>query len=233
MRIAVISDIHSNLEALTRVLATIDRFSVDRIYCLGDIVGYGPYPNECIDLVRKRCHVVVKGNHDSGVVGETPLEDFNSYGRSAIIWTRKKITKERSTYLELLPFHAIEEDVTLVHASPASPAEWTYVFSWPAAEEAFQAFNTSLCFIGHTHSPVIIADDGTIGALQRGKRYLINAGSTGQPRDGIPSACFALFDSESWTCTIERVTYDVKKTDRAIRARRLPPYLGIRLYTGT
>ncbi len=233
MRIAIISDIHSNLEALTQVFASIDRLKVDRIYCLGDIVGYGPYPNECIELVRKRCHLVVKGNHDSGVVGETPLEDFNDVGRTAIVWTRKKVKKDLLTYLELLPVRSMEGNITLVHASPATPSEWTYILSWPAAEEAFEAMETPLCCIGHTHRPLIIGSDGTVGDFQRDKRYIINVGSVGQPRDGIPSASYALLDDESWTCTIHRVQYDVKKTDRAIRSRRLPSYLGTRLYLGT
>jgi diadenosine tetraphosphatase ApaH/serine/threonine PP2A family protein phosphatase len=232
MRIAVISDIHSNLPALLRTFEEIDQLSVDRVFCLGDIVGYGPSPNECIALVQERCAAVVKGNHDGGVIGDVPLDHFNTYGQSAIRWTKKHITRKNAEYLSSLPLLRVEDDITLAHASPLHPEDWRYIFSWPDAERSFSAFSTHICFIGHTHIPVVVGEDGSVNMYRKGKRYLINVGSVGQARDGNPRATFGLLDTGNASFEIVRVTYDIEATASAILAARLPDYLAHRLFLG-
>ena len=239
MRIAVISDIHSNLPALEAVLAKARELNAERFYCLGDLVGYGPFPNECIELVRSHCPVVIKGNHDSGLLGETPTDDFNSLGQQAIKWTKKQITPQNLDYLRRLPLLSVQNDVTLVHASPAEPDQWTYVLTLRSAEECFGAFTTNLCFIGHTHVPVIIGDDMSINAYKppskngpSSSRFLINVGSVGQPRDGNPFAAFGIIDTETWNYELIRVEYDIEKTATAITNAGLPIALAKRLFQG-
>ncbi len=232
MRIAFISDIHGNLEALERTLEKIHELEPDRIYCLGDIVGYGPYPNECVTLVREQCTAVVQGNHDSGVIGRTSLDDFNSYGRAAIEWTTQRITRAHRQYLESLPLILMEGNLTLVHASPNKPDDWMYVVTWPQAKDAFAAFKSRLCFIGHTHRPLIIGEDQSLDAFQKTGRFLINVGSVGQPRDGFKEASFGFLDTRAWTCEIIRVPYNIERTAEAIMKAGLPEYLARRLYLG-
>ena len=233
MRIAIISDVHANLPALEAVLKKIEELQADVIHCLGDIVGYGPHPNECVELVRKRCSIVIKGNHDSGLTGETPIDDFNQYGQAAIRWTSKCITPENLKYLSNLPLMKVEDDITLVHASPVRPHEWTYVLNLHEAVESFKAFTTSHCFIGHTHLPIVVGEDLTINAFKFDIRHLINVGSVGQPRDGNPDSAFGLLDTEKKSYATVRAAYDVASTARAIKNAGLPSFLGKRLYRGT
>ncbi len=232
MRIAVISDIHSNLTALQRTFEVIDRLSVDRVYCLGDIVGYGPSPNECIQIVQERCSAVVKGNHDSGAIDELPLDHFNIYGKSAIRWTRTHLTQANVEYLRGLPMLRVVDDITLAHASPLNPEDWRYIFAWPDAERCFMAFSTRICFIGHTHIPVIVGEDGSVNTFRDGLRYLINVGSVGQARDGNPRISFGLLDTTAATFEVMRVDYNIETTASAILAARLPDYLAQRLFLG-
>lgn len=232
MRIAVISDIHSNLPALTRTFEIIDQISVDRVYCLGDIVGYGPFPNECIALVRERCAAVVKGNHDAGAVGEVPLDHFNAYGKNAIRWTRKHLTRKNTEYLLALPPMRAEDNVTLAHASPLHPEDWHYIFAWPDANRCFAAFGTRICFIGHTHIPVVVGEDGSVNVYRTDRRYLINVGSVGQARDGNPRISFGLLDTTNGTFEVLRIEYDIEATASAILEARLPDYLAHRLFLG-
>lgn len=239
MRIAVMSDIHGNLPALEAVLARIGGLDADAVCCLGDVVGYGPFPNECLDLVRSRCSAVVKGNHDSGLIGETPTADFNQYGRRALAWTSTVITPEGLAWLRSLPVLTTVGPVTLVHASPADPGSWPYVLTMEDARGAFDALTTDVCCIGHTHVPVVIGEDLTINAFRKHARtgtekarYLINVGSVGQPRDGDPRAAFGFLDLTRWSYELIRVEYDVTKTADAIRAAGLPEPLAQRLVRG-
>jgi diadenosine tetraphosphatase ApaH/serine/threonine PP2A family protein phosphatase len=232
MRTAVISDIHANLEALRAVLRTIDTLGADRIVCLGDIVGYGPEPNDCLDLVQERCSAVILGNHDSGVLGDTPLDQFNEFGRAAIRWTRRRITKRNLEYLRSLPLIHSGDDATYVHASPLQPSSWRYVFAWPDARRCFQAFSTQFCFIGHTHIPVVVGENGTVNVFQDHQRYLVNVGSVGQARDGNPKASFGLLDTGKSNLEIVRVPYSIEVTAEAILQARLPDYLAQRLFLG-
>jgi len=232
MRIALLSDIHANLPAFSSTFSAIDQLGVDKVYCLGDILGYGPFPNECISLVQERCDVVIKGNHDSGVIGETPLHWFNDHGLRSILWTQKHITGENFEYIKGLSLLTVQHDLTIVHASPLDPAAWTYVFTWREASDCFASFSTQLCFIGHTHIPIVVGEDSTINAFRRGCRFLINVGSVGQPRDGNPQACFGLLDTDAWSYELRRVEYDIQKTAQAIRDAGLPDFLAKRLFRG-
>jgi putative phosphoesterase len=232
MRIAVFSDIHGNLEALTCVLKRVRKERADTLVCLGDIVGYGPFPNECIELVRTRCGIVVRGNHDTGAVYGVLLESFNADGRIAMEWTRSKLTPENRDYLRGLPIIHNSKDVTYVHASPMNPEHWTYVSTWRAVENAFPHFTTNICCVGHTHIPAIVSEKGMVNNYKKGERHLINCGSVGQPRDGDPRASFALIDTEHETASIIRVEYSVEATANAIRAAGLPEFLAKRLAHG-
>ena len=232
MRIAVISDIHGNLPALEAVLEKVDELHGGDIICLGDTVGYGPFPQECLEIVRRRCDVVLQGNHDSGLVGETSIEDFNHYGVQAILWSRERVNVDGHEYIRTLPFVHEKGDATFVHASPASPERWRYVLSLRAARECFQAFSTRLCFIGHSHVPVVIPEEGNINEYHPGHRHLINVGSVGQPRDGNPYASFGLYDPDADLFELVRVPYDIAKTARAIRDAGLPEFLAARLFKG-
>lgn len=239
MRFAIISDIHGNLPALEAVLAEIARMRPDTICCLGDIVGYGPFPNECIALVRKQCNVVVKGNHDSGLLGEASLADFNQYGQRAIRWTAGVVSQENLDFLRGLPMQTTAGPVTLVHASPANPGAWTYVFTMDAAREGFKALTTDIACIGHTHVPVVIGEDLSINTFHAPRaeetescRFLINVGSVGQPRDGDPRSAFGFLDTTAWTYELVRVEYNVEGTAAAILKAGLPDALARRLFRG-
>jgi diadenosine tetraphosphatase ApaH/serine/threonine PP2A family protein phosphatase len=232
MRIGIFSDVHANLPALETVLAKLRDEAVDLMYCLGDTVGYGPYPNECIELVRTNCKLVLKGNHDSGLIGETSVEDFNPYGLKALLWSQERVTDEYKTYLGSLPYTAVEHEVTFAHSSPMRPAEWSYVLTLRAAKENFHAFTTKICYIGHTHVPVVINEDMTVGEYRKNGRCIINIGSVGQPRDGNPDAAFGIYDTVTRDFTLYRIAYDIKKTSDAIIAAGLPEYLARRLFQG-
>lgn len=232
MKIAIISDIHSNLEALKRVLTSIENHQADAIYCLGDIVGYGPHPNECVQLVREKCVIVLQGNHDAGASDAVPIEHFNEFGRVAMRWTKKTLTRENLEFLSRLLPSSVSGPMWLAHATPYEPASWRYVLSWPDAERSFKAFSGKICFIGHTHVPMLVGEDRKVDTLRRDVKHLVNVGSVGQPRDGNPKASYGLFDSESWTYNNVRVDYDVDQTAQAILRERLPDFLAQRLFLG-
>ena len=232
MVIAIISDVHSNLEALTKAIDIIDSRSVDEIVCLGDIVGYGADPNECVDLVRRRCNTVIKGNHDDAVVDLTAAEDFTDNARSAILWTRKQITEENLDYLRSLSLVHQKKDMVFVHSSPCEPEEWNYIFDEDTAARAFRCFSEPLCFIGHTHMPMIFSPNGIASAITRDERSLINVGSIGQPRDRNTDLSFGIFDTGTWTYENIRSPYDIETAAGKILKTSLPPKLGQRLFMG-
>ena len=240
MTTAILSDIHGNLEALDAVLAELDRRKPDRVLCLGDIVGYGASPNECLDRVRKRCGVVLLGNHDAAASGGPEAARFNIYARVAAEWTMKTLTRENREYLQRLPLTAQENSFYLVHASPACPRDWEYLLDRFDAEPQFHYFTEMVCFIGHTHQPAIYLADqsGTKslplseGKLDPHRRYIVNVGSVGQPRDHDPRACFVLYHESSTTIEYVRVPYDIEGAQSKIRAAQLPEVLAARLATG-
>lgn len=229
MRILVISDIHANANALESVLATAG--SVDAVWCLGDIVGYGPDPNECIlRLLQIPNLVCLQGNHDAAAVGDLPLDGFNVEARSSIEWLRDTLTKDSLTFLKTLQPRREEKSVTLAHASPRQPV-LEYLLDTYSAGENFSYFATDLCFVGHTHVPVIFFKTEEGVGLQIPSsditftldgRCIANPGSVGQPRDRDPRAAFAIFDSEALTWEYHRVEYDVAAVQQRMQAAGLP-----------
>lgn len=237
---ALVSDIHANFEALAAVLAEIDKRRPDRVICLGDVVGYGGSPNECLDAIRLRCETVLLGNHDAAASGGPEVARFNIYARVAAEWTAKTLTRENREYLEQLPLTASLGSFFLVHASPACPRDWEYLLDRFDAEPQFQYFSEPLCFIGHTHQPAVYMDDPSGCkslplfplSLEVNRRYIVNVGSVGQPRDHDPRACFAVYDEAAKKVEYTRVPYDISGAQAKIRAAQLPEVLAARLATG-
>ena len=240
MRYAILSDIHGNLEALDAVLA--DAASrTDAMLCLGDIVGYGADPVACIERVAERAELVIAGNHEHGVVGLLDLDWFNDRAQAAATWTRRRLDLDQLSWLATRPLVGETDDATLVHASPAWPAEWNYLVSADDGYAAFAAFATRVCFVGHSHragawsigsSGRAYEPGATEVEIERGRRYLINVGSVGQPRDGDPRAAYALWDVDGRRVTIQRVAYDLATARRKILAAGLPRFLAERLALG-
>ncbi len=241
MRIALISDIHGNLEALTAVLKDIEKHQVDQIWCLGDVVGYGANPSECLKLVTETCDIRLMGNHDHSTLGKTPIDGYTQVARVSTEWTQDKLTKKDLDILESFTMEHWLDDVLAIHASPYDPEEWHYILTPVEADDAFGAFDGSICFHGHSHMPVIFTE--MPGALPRRKeahdfdadeenRYLINVGSVGQPRDNDPRACWVLYDSDERHIEYHRVEYDIRQTQSKMTEAQLPRMLVNRLATG-
>jgi diadenosine tetraphosphatase ApaH/serine/threonine PP2A family protein phosphatase len=240
VRIAVLSDIHGNLEALEAVLAEVDGSSVDLLYCLGDIVGYGPSPAACVEIVSRRAAVSLLGNHDAAVAGLTSLEDFNEFARSAVEWTAARLSAGQVEYLGSLPYTHRARELLLVHASPIEPERWHYLHGLADIDEHFAAFAERVCFVGHSHRPGVYAIEAGGGvrrsvgrvALRAGSRYLVNAGSVGQPRDRDPRASYVLYDPAGAGVEVRRVAYPIAKTQERMRAAGIPDFLVDRLEAG-
>ncbi|MFO8062930.1 MAG: metallophosphoesterase family protein [bacterium] len=240
MKYFIVSDIHSNLEALESVLDEKDSHHSDsQLVCLGDIVGYGPSPNECIEMIFERTEHTFLGNHDSAVTGSTSSERFNSYAREAIQWTREHISRENLSKLRSMHLGRHFDDFLAVHASPSDPRSWIYITSIYAAYKEFKAVDDRVIFIGHTHIPAVFSMNNEVEMtlqdsvdLDRDKRYIINAGSVGQPRNGDPRACCAVFDTEKMEVMYIKKEYDIDKTAKKIRDAGLPGFLSDRLKRG-
>jgi len=240
MRYAIISDIHGNLEALKAVLQDIKDQQVDKVVCLGDVVGYGPAPNECVQLIRENADVCLMGNHDYAAIGKEPIEYFNKFARQAILWTRRQLTPENLAFLEERPFTYIEGDVTFVHSSPYRPEEWIYIISARDALPHFNYMQTRIAFVGHSHVAIGVAKDEhhfwtwveNGEQLHKNARYIINVGSVGQPRDGDPRSCYGVYISEEDVFYFRRVEYDIEATQRQMQEQHLPAYLIDRLKVG-
>ncbi len=240
MRCAIISDIHSNIEALSAVFEDIDRQAVEQVLCLGDIVGYGASPNECVALVRERCSTTVIGNHDHAAIGRTSVELFNPYARRAAEWTRERMTSDVAAWLGELPFTAVVEGVRLAHATPMDPEEWRYVLNPIEAAAELLAVDENACVIGHSHLPGVYERHGETSRLRGfgtlpldgAGRYLINVGSVGQPRDGNPSSAYAILDTAERSVELRRVPYDIATAQERIIEAGLPRILADRLERG-
>jgi diadenosine tetraphosphatase ApaH/serine/threonine PP2A family protein phosphatase len=238
--LAIVSDIHGNLEALETVLADLDRRKPDAVVCLGDFVGYGASPNPCIELLRPRIEAAVLGNHDDAAIGSATLEGFNHEAARAARWTRDQLTPEYHDYLKALPMSVRWHDAHLVHASPSEPEAWHYVLSPAEADYEMGCFEGPMCFIGHSHYPGNFQFDGSRSLytrqskvnLEKGKRYLINVGSVGQPRDGDPRAAYLLWDQRAKSLEHVRLDYDVEAAAARIRQAGLPAFLAERLRWG-
>jgi diadenosine tetraphosphatase ApaH/serine/threonine PP2A family protein phosphatase len=240
MRVAVISDIHANLHALEAVVEAIEAESPHTIWCLGDLVGYGPMPNECCAWAAERTQICLAGNHDLGALDELDLGDFSPDAAWAAHWTRDELTPDARAFLESLDSSAESEGVAMFHASPRDPV-WEYVLSWEAARDAIRDSGRDVTLVGHSHVPLAIVDgrgaigghaaDGTEVDLIAG-RWLLNPGSVGQPRDADPRAAWLLLDLEAKHASFRRVAYDVERTQAEIRKRGLPDALAERLSYG-
>lgn len=226
---------------MTAVLADLDTRDADRIYCLGDVVGYGPDPDACCELVRRRVTAVVAGNHDHAVVGLTDLGNFTPYARLAAEWTAERMGQIHRPWLMGLPLVHSEGDFTLVHASPRVPEAWEYLVAPEDGRENFPFFHTRFCFIGHTHRPMVWEEAEGAVSLRGGnfalnvfkeRRCIVNVGSVGQPRDGDPRASYALFDDEAERIQIVRVAYPFQMTQRKMTLAGLPSFLIERLAHG-
>lgn len=240
MRYIVFSDVHGNLDALERVLEEARRLRPDIVVSLGDVIGYGADPAECIDLVQENAQIRLGGNHDLAAAGLIDFDDFNNTAKNAISWTACTLDAAHRDILERYDSMRRYSRCVFTHASPISPLEWEYVYTVRQAKEIFEHVSDKFIFIGHTHVPAIVSynrktdctvmDCSTI-TLEPGCRYLINAGSIGQPRDGIAAASFALLDTSKRRLTIRRVPYDIVSAQEKIRSAGLPESLALRLAT--
>jgi predicted phosphodiesterase len=241
MRVAVISDIHGNLHALETVLAAVDAERPDAIWCLGDLVGYGPRPNECTELVAARANICLVGNHDLGVVGGIGLEEFSPDAAAAARWTQTVLEQRNLEFLRSLEPTAAVEGAQLYHASPRDPV-WDYVLTADGAYDALSRTEAPLVLVGHSHVAisVVLADGRIDGGLApagteldlSAGRWLLNPGSVGQPRDGDRRAAFVLLDFDRMFAAFHRVEYPIDRTQAEIRERGLPETLAERLAAG-
>jgi predicted phosphodiesterase len=241
MRYAILSDIHANLEGLIQVLRSLRKDSIDAYYCLGDIVGYGANPNECIDEIRNVARVSLAGNHDWAAAGAIPFDYFNNFAREAVAWTRAVLTASNSAFLGQLPLVFNDPVMTLVHGTLVDPERFQYMFNSGIARETFEVMQTDVCFVGHTHVAGIFTRESTgsvsfkarsVVALEKGKKYIVNAGSVGQPRDNNPKAAYCVFDTEDMTVKIKRVAYNTEAARRKIIDAGLPQFLADRIMVG-
>ena len=225
MRYALLSDIHGNLEGFKAVLKRLEREGIDSYISLGDIVGYGADPSECIKLLRSlKPSASIAGNHDRGVVGMFSLNGFNQYARAAALWTKGALKDPELEYLKSLPIMHIDKDFTLVHGSLEDPEDFNYILSDAEAAGSAGLSATPLVFIGHTHAAHIYRFENGRG--------VINAGSIGQPRDGDPRASFVIYDDKTADIEIMRVDYDIESARQKILDAGLPAFLGDRLLKG-
>jgi predicted phosphodiesterase len=239
MRSAIFGDIHANLEAFEVVLVDAREQGCESFICLGDVVGYNANPRECLEIVQSLECPVVKGNHDSYVSSEHSLVTFNPLAEVAIQWTRDQLNSSEKRWLSDLPLIVEIRGFTVVHASLDGPGDWNYVLNQLDAAASFSKQTTELCFFGHTHSPrVYIKDSSIVGVPfeqiipERGKKYFVNPGSVGQPRDGDWRASYVVFDEEKRTLILRRLRYDLTTTQRKIVAAGLPSKLAERLALG-
>ena len=240
MRYGIFSDIHSNLEAFSVVLDSLKEERIERYLCIGDILGYASDPSECIQMVKASSAVVIAGNHDYGACGELDLEYFVPYAKEALQWTQGILSKGELDFLGSLPLLYSEENFILAHGTLDRPQEFCYLNNLKQADKTFSVLEKQLCFVGHTHRPgVFVERDSEIFyknlsrlELEDNKRYIVNVGSVGQPRDGDTRACFAVYDTEAKTIELRRVEYNFSLTQEKILRAGLPESLAWRLAEG-
>jgi diadenosine tetraphosphatase ApaH/serine/threonine PP2A family protein phosphatase len=241
-RILVLSDVHANAIALEAVLA--DAGAIDEAWCLGDVVGYGPQPNECIERIRSLPNLTcMMGNHDFGAIGESALETFNSDAKKALLWQRKSLGQESRNFLSGLPDElVVRGEVSLAHGSPRDPI-WEYVMNTLVARINLSFFDTPLCFVGHSHFQAVFQLDSKIDDLsivvprpaekyELKDRAILNPGSVGQPRDRDPRSAYAIYSPEEHTWEPRRVEYDIPAVQKMILDAGLPSRHAERLTGG-
>ncbi len=241
MLYGICSDVHSNAAAFEAVIQSMKDNGVERRICLGDLVGYGADTDECVKLASENMDVCLIGNHDSVALKYESSAGFNPYAKQAIDWTQSHLSRDSVNYMRSLPYVHEENDICFVHASPLSPADWVYITDLEDALDAFDHFVGRYCFVGHTHSPVIVASrpmaipkilDEYEYVIANTERLLVNVGSVGQPRDRDPRACWCLLDTDSKCVRLIRVDYDVSQTQERMRKAGMPSFLVERLAVG-
>ncbi len=240
MRYAILSDIHGNLEALEAVVEACRYQHIKKIFCVGDTVGYGANPKECLDFLRKYKITSVAGNHDWAVGGRLDASYFTDDGKAAIAWTRMNIPFEYYQYLNNLEAVFKNDDFILTHACLKNPENFVYLRKIEEAFSSFQLMDRSVCFIGHTHIPNIFIQEGekifyshlSEIEIDLGCKYIINTGSVGQPRDGNPMASYGIYDTDLEIIELKRVEYDIATAQEKILAAGLPDFLARRLTVG-
>jgi len=242
MRALIVADIHANLEAFRAVLEdTADRGGIDELWCLGDVVGYGPDPMACVELLKLQEYVCVVGNHDLAAIGKLDTRDFNPYAAAANRWTSSRLRPEDVVYLSQLPEVLRKSSFTLAHGSLRHPI-WEYILSVEAALATFELLDTQCCLVGHSHTPFLCkeAEGGCqfeelrerAPLVMRNERWIVNPGAVGQPRDGDPRSSYAIYDDEENTLVGYRVEYDITATQEKMRRAGLPDILIQRLIYG-
>jgi predicted phosphodiesterase len=239
MKYAIIADIHANLEALKVVLEDAKIQRCTHYACLGDVVGYNANPKECLDIVRSMGIPCVKGNHDEYCSIDSNLEGFNPHAAEAVNWTRRQLTEEDRMWLRELKYIRLVASFSVVHATLDGPQRWGYVFDRLAAAASFTYQNTTVCFFGHTHVPVAFIRDTVVRGgtyskfkVEPGRKYFINVGSVGQPRDNNPKAGYVTYDLDEGLIELRRLDYDISAAQAKIRAAGLPERLAERLTIG-
>ncbi|MFC1576439.1 metallophosphoesterase family protein [Candidatus Omnitrophota bacterium] len=240
MRYAIISDIHANLEALEAAARAISRDKIDEFLSVGDIVGYGADPAACIKRVKSLTSVFVCGNHDAAASGAIDTESFNDAARQAVLWTQKKLNGENEAFLRNLELVHKNNYLTLVHGTLQEPGAFHYMFDHEAAKRTFELMDTPVCFIGHSHAPGIFTyKNGTVNyfykskvKLEKDEKLIVNVGSIGQPRDGDPRLCYAIYDVDENSVELKRHTYNIEKAQKKILDAGLPTFLAYRLEKG-
>ena len=239
MRFAIFGDIHANQHALNAVMADAKSQRCTHWVCLGDVVGYNAFPKECIAMIRKLECPVVKGNHDEQASMLGDQEGFNPLAGEAINWTRDQLSRDEKEWLRSLRLQRQVRDFTIVHATLDTPHKWSYVFNQLDAAASFNYQQTAICFIGHTHAPKAYVRDGSVRTIPLdllpilpGKKYLINVGSVGQPRDGDWRSAYGIYDTATNEVQLRRIEYDLAAAQEAILQAGLPRKLAERLAVG-
>lgn len=239
MKYAIIADIHGNLDAFQVVLEDIRAQKADHIVCLGDVVGYNAQPKECLDIVRQMNIPCVKGNHDEYCSTDNHLDGFNPHAAEAVHWTREQLNEDDKKWLRELKYSRMAANFTMVHATLDAPERWGYVFDKLAAAASFPYQNTQMCFFGHTHVPVAFMRDTVVRGgtyskfkVDPAKKYFINVGAVGQPRDNNPKSAYVLYDLDAQTIELRRLDYDIASAQKKILEAGLPERLAERLAFG-
>lgn len=241
MRYGIFSDIHSNLEAFNAAVLAYKKESIDKYLCVGDVVGYGANPGECIGELEALAALTVAGNHDQASADLFPTDYFNSYAKIAVLWTRERLLDKDKSFLISLQLTYRNEDLTLVHGTLDNPQDFDYMNNSYAASRTFALLDTDVCFVGHSHKTEIFIQDSRKQVeysvsehidIKPGNRYIVNTGSVGQPRDGDPRAAYCIYDTEKKEIQIKRMNYDIEAARKKIVASGLPQFLGDRLLVG-
>jgi len=240
MRYAIFSDVHSNVEAFEAVISALKKEKADEYLCGGDIVGYGAEPSRSIEMTKKLTDKVVCGNHDWGSVGLFDISCFNPFAKEAVMWTAQQLSAPEKAYLKALKTVYEDSNVTMVHGSLNEPEQFHYILNIYEAFTTFNFMKTQVCLIGHSHSPAVFlktVDEVALSfessvKIEKGTSYIVDVGSVGQPRDGDPRACYAIFDTDEKCVEIKRASYDIKKAAKKIKEAGLPPILANRLSEG-